>query len=147
MSWTFLIVDSNEADADYAARQVRAIKPDAQVLIAASGEAAFTLMEERRMAPSLIFAEFLMPDMNGIEFLGKVRSRHWLEGTPVAMVTSFVDDRNVVNCYRLGACTFLTRPVPTHALRETIRDFARPDELMNAANVIQGWSTGLRRAA
>ncbi|MGH2632227.1 MAG: response regulator [Tepidiformaceae bacterium] len=147
MSWTFLIVDSNEADAEHTARQVRAITPDAQVLVAASGGAAFTLMEERRMAPSLIFAEFLMPDMNGIEFLGKVRSRRWLEGTPVAMVTSFVDDRNVVTCYRLGACTFLTRPVPAHALRETIRDFARPDELMNAANVIQGWSTGLRRAA
>ena len=147
MSWTFLIVDSNEGDAALTAQQLRAVKAEAQVLFAAGGAAALTLMEERRLVPSLIFADFAMRDMNGIEFLGQVRSRRWLERAPIAMLSGFVDDRSVVNSYRLGACTFLTRPVPTHALRETIRDFGRTAQQMNAATLVPGASGGIWAAA
>lgn len=147
MSWTFLIIDSNEADANHSARQVQSVAPGCQVLVAGGGGAALALLEERRLAPSLILAEFALADMNGIELLGQVRSRRWLEGTPVAMLSALVDDRHVVHCYRLGACTFLTRPVPAYALRETIRDFARPAEQMSAASVVPGRGGGLPRAA
>jgi len=147
MNRTFLIVDSNEGEAASSEQRLRMISPGAEVLVASSGTAAVTLLEERGLVPSLIFAEFMMPDMNGIEFLGKVRSRRWLERVPVAMVTTLIDDRNIVNCYRLGACTFLTRPVPTHALRETIRDFARPAEQMVPANVVSMMRGSLRQAA
>jgi CheY-like chemotaxis protein len=136
MAWTFLVVDDNEVEAGRAVQQLRAIQPGAEVLSATSGGAAIRLLEERRIVPSLTFVDFSMPGMNGIEFLGQMRQRRWLERAPVAILSEPVDDRHVVNCYRLGACAFLTKPAKTHELRETLRDFAQPSQQMTAATVV-----------
>ncbi len=142
MAWTFLIIDDNEAEAGRAVQQLQRLQPSAQVLVAGSGRAAFTLLEEKRVVPSLMFLDYNMPGMNGIEFLGELRSHRWLEGAPVAMLTETVNDRVVINCYRFGACAFLTKPAQLHEMRETLRDFAQPEKRMTAATVVPA-SVGL----
>ncbi len=138
MARVFLVVDDNAAECGRSVQQLRLLEPVAEVLSADSGEAAIRLLEERRLVPSLIFTDFGMPGMNGIEFLGQVRQRRWLERAPVAILSEPVADRHVLSCYRLGVCAFLTKPARAHELRETIRDFARPAEQMTAATIIHG---------
>ena len=136
MSWTFLVVDDNEAQAARAVQQLKALQPGAQILTATSGEAALELLEERRVVPSLTFVDFAMPDMTGIEFLGQVRHRRWLERAAVAILSEPIADREIINCYRLGACAFLTKPARLHEIRETLRDFAQQTQQMTATFVI-----------
>jgi len=128
MSYTFLVVDKSANEAARTLQQLAVAQRGAEVLTATSGQGAIALLEERKLALSLIFLEFNLPDMNGIEFLGKVRQTRWLSQVPVAMLSEAVDDRHIVSCYRLGLCAFLTKPVQAFELRETLRDFSRPSQ-------------------
>lgn len=138
MAWAFLVIDGNEAEAARTVQQLKAIQPAGEVLTATSGEAALALLEERRLIPSLMFVDFGLRDMNGFEFLGKVRQRRWLERAAVAMLSEPVADKFIVNSYRLGACAFLQKPARTHELRETVREFAQHAQQMTVATVVPG---------
>lgn len=147
MAWSFLVVDESPDEAQRTVQQLRAMQPTAEVLLANSGEAALALLEERKLIPSLIFSEFELGDMNGIELLSAIRHQRWLERVPVAMLTRPVPDRHVVSCFRLGVCAFLSKPVPGHELRETVRDFAVRSVQMTAASVVHGLGDGIHQSA
>ena len=58
---------------------------------AASGEAALTLLEA--LTPDLIIVDGMMPGMDGLEFIARVRSRgSRTESIPIIFNTACVDD-------------------------------------------------------
>ncbi len=138
MKRVFLVVDNLEHEAAATAAQLQRLDPACDVLQAVSGEAAMALLEERRVSPSLVLLEYQLPGMNGIDTIGALRRNRWLDRVPIAMLTTPVADRLVVNCYRLGACAFLTKPVPNHELREVVRDHAIEARLMAAGTAMAG---------
>lgn len=135
MEYLFLVVDSAEREAAQSARQIQAAQRGAEVIVATTGEEALALLARRKVVPSLIFLDFSLPDMNGIEFLGRVRQARWLAQAPVAMLTEPVPDRDVLICHRLGVCAFLTKPVQTFDLRGSIRDYARQARVIGGDGV------------
>lgn len=147
MRFTFLVVDSQSDQLEATVRHLKLIAPGSEVLTAASAEAALVLLEEQRVVPSMILVDYQLPGMNGIEMLGEVRHRRWLERAPVAMLSQPVADKVMVTSYRLGACAFLSKPVRSHELRETVRDFAQQAVRMNAASPVPGSQPMLRRSA
>jgi CheY-like chemotaxis protein len=136
MRRVFVVVDDNQLEGDGTGAQLKRIDPACEVLRAGSGEAALALLEERRVVPSLIFLDYQMAGMNGIDTLLELRRMRWLERVPVAMVTEPIADRLVVNSYRLGACAFLTKPVPNFELREVVRDHCQEARQMAAATMV-----------
>ena len=136
MSLVFLVVDDNGTDRAGALRQLERSYPQATLLEAAGGRAAMRLLEERRMVPSLVLLDYAMPEASGIEFLSDLRHARWLERVPVAILSEPIADRLVVQCYRLGACEFLAKPLRTFELRQCVRDFARPAEQMASATLV-----------
>ena len=142
MRRVFLIVDDNQLEGDGTAGQLRRFDPTCEVLRADSGELALTLLEQRRVVPSLIFLDYQMRGMNGIDTLLELRRMRWLERVPIAMVTEPIADRLVVNSYRLGACAFLTKPLPNFELREVVRDFAQEAHQMAAATMAPAAGAG-----
>lgn len=147
MAWTFLIVEPDAAAREQAARQLATITPAAEIIDAASGEEALALLENARIVPSMVFVEYHLPGMNGIELLGELRHHRLLARVPVAFLSQPVADRVVVTSYRLGACVFLTKPVRPHELREAVRDFAQPAVRLGAAAVVPASPGLLRRNA
>jgi len=136
MQKIFVVVDGLAGMREQTVRQLQGASPGAEVIEAASGEAALQLLEERRLAPSMLFTALELPGMTGLELLGEIRHRRWLERVPVAMLSEPVSDRQVVSSYRLGACVFLTQPVRARELQEAVRDFGRAAVQMNAASVV-----------
>lgn len=132
----FLVVDDNELEGAGTASQLARLDPAATVLRAGSGESAVALLEEQRVVPSLVFLDFQLPGMNGIDTLIELRRMRWLERVPIAMLTEPIADRLVVNSYRLGACAFLTKPLTNYELREVVRDFAHEARQMAAATMV-----------
>ena len=120
----FLVIDPDPATRVQLPRQLTMLYPGADVLVATSAEDAFQQLEASHAAPSLIFSEVDLPGMSGLEFLATLRQERGLERTPVAMLAERSSDRQVVACYRLGACAFLAKPVRPFELREAVRDFA-----------------------
>ncbi|MCC6388225.1 MAG: response regulator [Dehalococcoidia bacterium] len=147
MRHTFLVVDSQPSDLENTARQLKLVVPGAEILTAPSAEAALALLEEQRIVPSMIFVDYHLPGMSGIEMLGEVRHRRWLERAPVAMLSQPVADKVVVTSYRLGACAFLSKPARAHELREAVRDFAQAALRMSAATPVPGNPAMVRRSA
>jgi CheY-like chemotaxis protein len=68
--------------------------------------------------PCLILLDLKLPLMPGVDVLKWIRNRKELIGLPVIVLTSSQDDRDIHQCYELGASSFL---VKTLTLDERLR--------------------------
>jgi CheY-like chemotaxis protein len=76
--------------------------------------------------PSIIFLDLKLPYKSGFDVLGWIRSQSHLDQTLVMVLTSSSEERDIAQCYKLGARTFLVKP-PTPAmllaLMVSLKDF------------------------
>lgn len=136
MEKVFLIVEPNDAAATASRTIIQRSSPGATILRSASGFGALALLAQERIIPSMIFAEYELGDLAGLELLSEMRQVRWLERPAFAFLSETVADRTMVQACRLGACAFLVKPVAVHEVREVIRDFARPARRLAAAGVV-----------
>jgi CheY-like chemotaxis protein len=61
--------------------------------------------------PAVILLDIKMPKMNGIEVLKHIRSTPEFMRIPVIMVTSSHEERDLVESYKLGANSYVVKPV------------------------------------
>jgi CheY-like chemotaxis protein len=145
MNWSFLVVDDNEADRVATAAALSRIVPGATVLGAGTRAGAIAMLEESRTVPSLILLDYDLGEATGVDVFGDIRTRHWLDRAPVIFLSAPVDDRQLMVCYRMGALTFLSKPVHQFELRQAVREFAREAQPLHSAAVYTG--LGARRTA
>jgi diguanylate cyclase (GGDEF)-like protein len=62
-------------------------------------------------APDLVLLDYQMPQMSGIEFLGKFRGVAQLKGVPVVMITGEETKETLYQALESGANDFLRKPV------------------------------------
>jgi DNA-binding response OmpR family regulator len=71
--------------------------------------------------PDLIICDIQMPNMNGYEYLKKVRERGFTKHTPVIMLSGTETSKERIKCYKLGAQDYLTKPFNPEELEELIK--------------------------
>jgi len=71
--------------------------------------------------PDLIVSDIQMPEMNGFEFLSKVRKQGFTKHTPVVMLSGRAESKERIKCYRLGAQDYLTKPFNPEELEELVK--------------------------
>lgn len=64
----------------------------------------------KKEKPTLVFLDLRMPEMDGIEFLKKIKLTHDAPYT-VAVITGHGDDKDIEQCYGLGITNFLRKPL------------------------------------
>ncbi|MBS9478777.1 response regulator [Ancylobacter radicis] len=69
----------------------------------------------------LILLDLNLPDMTGIEILEKVKSNPHTKRTPVVVLTTTDDAREIQRCYDLGANVYITKPVNYESFAHAIR--------------------------
>jgi two-component system cell cycle response regulator len=62
-------------------------------------------------APDLVLLDYHMPQMNGVEFLGKFRSIAHLKDIPIVMITGEENKDALYKALEAGANDFLRKPV------------------------------------
>ena len=62
-------------------------------------------------APKVVLLDIKLPKVNGIEVLKKVKSDPALRMIPIVMLTSSKEGPDVQECYRLGANSYIVKPV------------------------------------
>ena len=76
-------------------------------------------------APDVVFMDYTMPDLDGLETVRRIRDRHG-DVAPVAMYTGQdeADDRE--RARQIGISAFLTKPASDERLGEILEEFAEP---------------------
>lgn len=65
----------------------------------------------REYVPDVILVDYMMPEMDGLDFIRHVREDPLLTDTPVIMITSMNDRKTMHAALQLRATDFLTKPV------------------------------------
>ena len=79
-----------------------------QVLSASSGQELLNLLSERK--PDLIILDIMMPEMDGLEVLGRLKAVTETASIPVILLTAKVQYEDVLGGYKLGADYYITKP-------------------------------------
>jgi CheY-like chemotaxis protein len=69
----------------------------------------------------LILLDLNLPDMTGVAILEKVKSNAHLKRSPVVVLTTTDDEREIQRCYDLGANVYITKPVDYEGFANAIR--------------------------
>ena len=80
------------------------------VIMAEDGEMAYDLIREKRNTLSLILLDLMMPKLNGLDLLSRLKEDHDLKGIPVIVLTS--DQASEVESLMRGAADFIPKPYP-----------------------------------
>ena len=80
------------------------------VLLAEDGEKAYDLIRQNRNTLSLILLDLMMPKLNGLDLLSRLKEDSDLKGIPVIVLTS--DQDSEVESLVRGAADFIPKPYP-----------------------------------
>lgn len=100
------------ADDEFINRKIltQMLKDDYNVLTAEDGEQALDIISNKNKTLSLILLDIIMPRMNGLELLSKIKSEDELSGIPVIVLTT--DQESEVISLNTGASDFIPKPYP-----------------------------------
>ena len=71
--------------------------------------------------PKVILLDLKLPKVDGLEVLRRVKSDPRTQVIPVVVLTSSREERDIVESYRLGVNSYITKPVDFEQFRETVR--------------------------
>ncbi|WP_244598531.1 adenylate/guanylate cyclase domain-containing protein [Rhizobium tubonense] len=111
-----LIVDDTAANRELLSRRLH--RDGHAVVAASSGEEALRILDRQEF--DLVLVDVLMPGMNGIELLGRLKSDRRFREIPVVMVSGLTDDDAVARCIKAGAEDYLRKPINPVLLRARI---------------------------
>ena len=85
-------------------------------------EALDTLRDELPRKPALVLLDINLPGtMDGTQLLESIKQDEDLKRTPIVMLTTTDDPREVRRCYDLGCNLYVTKPVNFADFQEVIR--------------------------
>ncbi|PCI27480.1 MAG: hypothetical protein COB67_08410 [SAR324 cluster bacterium] len=88
----------------------------AEYIEAENGQEALDLLEQREV--DLILTDIRMPVMDGMELIRKVRRDHL--DIPIVVMSSFSDEKTILQALREGANNFLRKPTNIHEFERVI---------------------------
>jgi len=95
--------------------------PDVEVVgTAADGEQALALADELR--PDVILMDLRMPRVDGVEATRRLRASH--PEIKVVVLTTYADDRSVIEALRAGALGYLTKDAGADEIRQALQRVA-----------------------
>lgn len=69
----------------------------------------------------LVLLDLNLPDMTGVDILEKIKSNPHTKRSPVVVLTTTDDAREIQRCYDLGANVYITKPVNYEGFANAIR--------------------------
>ncbi len=134
-----LLVEDNTSDAELCLRTLKKhnlanklfwVKDGAEALdyIFATGAYA-----ERNIknTPNVILLDLRLPKVDGLEVLKRLKSDERTKSVPVVILTSSTEDIDTVKSYKLGANSFVSKPVQFEEFAKVVADMGMYWLLLN----------------
>jgi len=117
-----LIIDDSMVSRRISRRAIEERRPKADRFFeAANGREALDLLFETTMG--LIIVDWNMPELDGFEFVKKVRQKEKYMNLPIIMVTAERHRENVLEAMRTGVTNYLAKPITSEMLWVKISKF------------------------
>ena len=126
-----LLIEDNMSDAELTIRELKKHHLANNLFHVKDGEEALEFIfatgryaDSRSLSnpPKLILLDIQMPKVNGIEVLQKIKSDERTKIIPVIMLTSSKEDPDIKACYKLGANSYIVKPVNFVGFAEAIKN-------------------------
>ena len=121
---TIVMIEDDEGHARLIEKNLRRAGVFNEVVHCESGTAGLAYLFEARAVnpnPLLILLDLNLPDMTGIDILGKLKADEHLKRAPVIVLTTTDDQREIQRCYDLGCSVYITKPVNYETFSQAIR--------------------------
>jgi len=112
MSTLVLVVDDNEDNLQIMSTIL--LGRGFEVRTARDGKSALRALEQQ--LPDVVLLDIMMPEMDGIEVLDRIRANPQSASLPVILVTGKGQDEDVLAGYKYGADYYITKPFTARQL-------------------------------
>lgn len=119
---SILLVEDNQDDYEATIRSLKKNHLLNPVHWCKNGQDALDYLQNNSSdKPSLILLDLNMPGIDGRQVLQRIKENKKLKSIPVVILTTSTDNKDVEQCYCIGASTYIQKPVSFDGLTEAIR--------------------------
>lgn len=86
--------------------------------------------------PKVILLDLKLPKVDGLEVLRQVKTDPRAKTVPVVVLTSSREERDIVECYKLGVNSYITKPVDFEQFTQAVRTLGLYWLLLNQPPVL-----------
>ena len=125
-----LLVEDNPNDVELTLRALQKQNLASKVFVVRDGAEALEFLfatgvyAARKIDdhPKVILLDLKLPKVDGIEVLRKIKTDPRTKNTPVVMLTSSQEERDVMESYRLGVNSYIVKPVNFERFSDAVKD-------------------------
>lgn len=140
-----LLVEDNPDDEELTMRVLRRNNILNEVVVAHDGAEALDYLfgavphagQGKTVMPAVTLLDLKLPKIDGLDVLRRIRSNDLTSLLPVVVLTSSGEERDIIESYRLGANSYITKPVDFIQFTEAIRQLGLYWVVLNEAPPIR----------
>jgi len=125
-----LLIEDNPNDAELTLRSLKKNNIANKILVIPDGAEALDYFfakgkykgRNMNITPKLVILDLKLPKVDGLEILRQVKSDEHLRVIPIVVLTSSKEENDVVKSYKLGANSYIVKPVDFQKFADSIRD-------------------------
>lgn len=124
-----LLVEDNRDDEELTLRALAKTKITNKVVVVRDGVEALDWMFRRgghasraeHEVPQVVLLDLKLPKIDGLEVLRELRDHEATRLTPVVILTSSIEEQDLIRGYGLGANSYIRKPVDFTQFVESVR--------------------------
>jgi len=125
-----LLVEDNPDDEALTLRALKQNKISNEVVVARDGAEALDFLfcagayvnRDQHVLPEVVLLDLKLPKIDGLEVLRRLRADERTRLLPVVILTSSGEEQDLVTGYRLGANSYIRKPVDFDQFVEAVRN-------------------------
>lgn len=134
-----LLIEDNNSDAEMTIRALKKKNFANKIIRLKDGAEALDFLfakgiyAERKVenGPKVILLDLKMPKVGGIEVLKRLKADERTNRIPVVVLTSSSEDPDIEECYRLGANSYVVKPVQFESFTKAVSELGMYWMLLN----------------